>query len=215
MEKLRQPENKTWREENQHVHGKQSVKFKNQISVKLKNGVKKYKCSLCAKIFNTKLIVANHVQTEHNAAKSSIFEHFHDEDVQEEEFKTPECEQQRLSYEVNGVKMFKCNICDTLFTRKSSGRRHIRQVHNKEENYECNICDTKFIHLSKFKKHMQKVHKQSENQKYSQMPDESINNFFTNNTNDCKNLSIESNEEIEDDDLNCKKCDQKHNEQNE
>ena len=46
-----------------------------------------------------------------------------------------------------GIKPFKCTICDYKFTRKLVLKKHIEYIHEGIKPFKCSICDT--YHLPK------------------------------------------------------------------
>ena len=54
------------------------------------------------------------------------------------------------------MKGIKCDYCDRVFTRKSSLKRHVRNIHedNEEQKIKCEFCDKSFspaylkVHIS-------------------------------------------------------------------
>jgi len=53
----------------------------------------------------------------------------------------------------------RCNQCLKKFSRADKLKRHIKNVHNKEQPYQCDQCLKKFSRSSGLKQHIQIVHK--------------------------------------------------------
>ena len=51
-------------------------------------------------------------------------------------------------------KPFKCNICDTSFTKKGNLKKHVASVHEGKKPFQCNICDASFAQKALLKKHV-------------------------------------------------------------
>ena len=52
--------------------------------------------------------------------------------------------------------MFKCDICESVFTRERNMRRHKEKVHGKSTGVCCNECNKTFSRVDSLKRH-QKV----------------------------------------------------------
>ena len=53
-----------------------------------------------------------------------------------------------------------CEICDRKFTRGTTKRRHMQEVHiNTVGIYECGKCGTRFTRKDKFEKHLNGTHR--------------------------------------------------------
>ena len=51
-------------------------------------------------------------------------------------------------------KLFRCNICDTLFTKNRNLKRHSESVHEGKKSCECTICDATFSEKGALKRHV-------------------------------------------------------------
>ncbi|RWS20692.1 hypothetical protein B4U80_14237 [Leptotrombidium deliense] len=113
--------------------------FEDKISLKMKKGVKKYKCNLCTKIFNTSLDVESHIQNIHRIEKS-----IKNSTVNKNREKTQvKCKKPKIRRDnskidnqfkpvkLSGVQKYKCNRCKKIFKAKS--------VHDVEV-YKCDLC---------------------------------------------------------------------------
>ena len=56
--------------------------------------------------------------------------------------------------------LFKCDLCDKVFTNSRSLKTHRLSVHFQEKKYQCDDCDKRFGLSSDLKKHRQTVHYQ-------------------------------------------------------
>ena len=54
-------------------------------------------------------------------------------------------------------KMFQCEICQSLLSRKSHLERHILRKHTQEKKLKCDFCGKGFVELHDLKSH-EKVH---------------------------------------------------------
>ena len=59
-----------------------------------------------------------------------------------------------------GPKQFRCKICASRFSRKSSLNKHFREFHSqgKEKVHICDICNKRFDDTSKLKNHIAYIH---------------------------------------------------------
>jgi len=56
-----------------------------------------------------------------------------------------------------GLKPFKCSICDVSFTQIGSMNKHIKCVHEGQK-FNCSICNASFTRGGNLKKHIARVH---------------------------------------------------------
>ena len=50
--------------------------------------------------------------------------------------------------------MFKCDICESVFTRERNMRRHKKNVHEKSTGVCCNKCNKTFTRADNLKAHL-------------------------------------------------------------
>lgn len=62
--------------------------------------------------------------------------------------------------QINGVKLYKCDVCDKAFKRKAHLRRHYR-LHTGERPYDCQWCGLTFARSEQRNQHIAKEHHQS------------------------------------------------------
>ena len=53
---------------------------------------------------------------------------------------------------------FKCALCDQIFSRKDSTKKHIAVVHNGHKPFQCEHCGHSFSVNGKLTAHMSSVH---------------------------------------------------------
>ncbi|RWS19801.1 zinc finger protein 1-like protein [Leptotrombidium deliense] len=167
-EVVKQTEKKQWRESKRETKNRNMIKneeVNNQISVKVKKGVKSFKCNFCLRIFNNKLDVESHILNVHTTEKRFGVKGINEESANKERFTkrriirdNSKVENKLTFVKKNGIEKFQCNICKKLFKTKRHARSHIITVHNKEERYECNICHAKFIYYYALMTHIQTIH---------------------------------------------------------
>ena len=58
-----------------------------------------------------------------------------------------------------GVKKFKCDLCDREFGQQSSFQNHVKTIHDSTKTFECDICNTSFISKATYNEHMNVIHK--------------------------------------------------------
>ena len=51
--------------------------------------------------------------------------------------------------------MFRCRICNTVFTHSASLEAHV-QIHARVTNLKCRICNRAFRHIAGLRKHMKR-----------------------------------------------------------
>ena len=61
-----------------------------------------------------------------------------------------------------GVKPFKCDICDQSFAQVSNMKRHFASFHNGVKPFKCDICNERFPLMRKMKRHMFEIHEGNE-----------------------------------------------------
>ena len=56
-----------------------------------------------------------------------------------------------------GVKNYKCDLCDKVYSRPTDIKRHIIGVHEGQKNYKCDICGKAFKQSSHLKRHIKNL----------------------------------------------------------
>ena len=67
---------------------------------------------------------------------------------------------------LEGIKQFKCNICEYTAWQKSDLKKHIGPVHESIQQFKCKICDHKAAKNSQLKIHIKSVHEGIQAMKY-------------------------------------------------
>ena len=62
----------------------------------------------------------------------------------------------------NSQKIYKCDCCDKVFSRKQDQKRHVSAVHDGKKSFQCHICLLKTSFQNNLKKHIREVHKKDE-----------------------------------------------------
>ena len=57
-----------------------------------------------------------------------------------------------------GVKPYECSLCDAIFTRKESVKKHFENVHNKVKPFKCVKCQSAFAYKNDLTKHVWAIH---------------------------------------------------------
>ena len=52
-----------------------------------------------------------------------------------------------------GIKLFKCSVCDVKFANIQNLRKHVTTVHAGIKPFKCSICDVNFVNKQSLKKH--------------------------------------------------------------
>ncbi|RWS20834.1 zinc finger protein 43-like protein, partial [Leptotrombidium deliense] len=109
------------------------AKFNEQILLEVKNGVKKFKCKLCAKMLNTKVGIAQHIHSVHAAKKRFQCEICYKQFSQRAELII-----HKRSHELTN---YHCEICRICFSHKSSLGRHNKNIHKNTSEMRTNTRD--------------------------------------------------------------------------
>ncbi|GBM06515.1 Protein krueppel [Araneus ventricosus] len=111
----------------------------------VKNGSKKFYCSVCNREFGYKHVLQNHERT-HTGEKPFECPECHKRFTRDHHLKT----HMRLH---TGEKPYQCSHCDRHFVQVANLRRHLR-VHTGERPYACDRCDSRFSDSNQLKAHM-------------------------------------------------------------
>ena len=118
-------------------------------------------CQICGLEFGNKAVLRIHNSLLHPEEKKES----QNVDLEREDEVDPKHEAakiDRLKKHIKlgheGIKPFKCNICDNEFTKHSSLKKHIETVHEGIKPFKCIICDHEFTRHSSLKKHIVTVH---------------------------------------------------------
>ena len=112
----------------------------------------KYPCNYknpCEKVFIRKELLKSHVEIFHQGYRLC--------ELCNKQFCLGYDLQKHKQTVHDGIKAYKCHICQQNFAQDSGLRRHINAVH-KSFRFECRFCNEKFPSLFWFNCHVEKVH---------------------------------------------------------
>lgn len=117
---------------------------------------KRYKCTLCAKLFKGATILRKHIESKHALESELTFKcDICDKRFLRESYLTAHL---KLYHIPNVERQFECYQCGFRFLALNSLRVHVRSVHDNVCNYVCDICAKQFRSPSAYKYHTDLVH---------------------------------------------------------
>ncbi|CAC5419816.1 KRAB [Mytilus coruscus] len=108
-------------------------------------------CGICNETFNSEYLLKRHV-TRHGVMTYAC-------EVCRKEFKTKRQMKEHILSLHAGVKPFKCDQCDKMFTRKYHLERHL-MMHAGTKDYQCKYCGKEFSTKGNLLSHVRRVHLQ-------------------------------------------------------
>ncbi|XP_063441644.1 zinc finger protein 773-like [Mytilus trossulus] len=108
-------------------------------------------CGICNDTFNSEYLLKRHV-TRHGVMTYAC-------EVCRKEFKTKRQMKEHILSLHAGVKPFKCDQCDKMFTRKYHLERHL-MMHAGTKDYQCEYCGKEFSTKGNLLSHVRRVHLQ-------------------------------------------------------
>ena len=57
-----------------------------------------------------------------------------------------------------GLKNYKCDLCDKAFSQLSNVKAHIKSVHEGIKNHKCDFCEKAFSEHGTLKRHISSFH---------------------------------------------------------
>jgi len=148
--------------------------------VKAKHGTESYACSICSKSFTTKGACVTHEKTTHNDVlyecsycvdtfKGERRRDLHVRLQHTKDFEMLVCKtcgknfKEKAGFNMHmkfheGHKDLICEICNKLFHKTSTKKKHVAIVHNDVRNFSCERCSYRASVKAKLVRHIQKTH---------------------------------------------------------
>uniref|UniRef100_A0ABD2WV32 C2H2-type domain-containing protein n=1 Tax=Trichogramma kaykai TaxID=54128 RepID=A0ABD2WV32_9HYME len=115
-------------------------------------GIKRYKCEICHKLFDCHWFLERHVMTVHSRSKPFECNICHKSYSHKDALNT------HIIVVHGRRKAFECDICHKWFNRQNILNKHIHSVHNKEKPFKCKICRNSFGLEGNLKVHKNILH---------------------------------------------------------
>ncbi|XP_023319099.1 zinc finger protein 1 homolog [Trichogramma pretiosum] len=115
-------------------------------------GIKRYKCEICHKLFDCHWFLERHVMTVHS--RSKLFEC----NICHKSYSRKDALNTHIIVVHGHKKAFDCYICHKSFGYNSHLKTHIITVHNRSKPFECGICRHSFGLKSNLKVHINTIH---------------------------------------------------------
>lgn len=112
----------------------------------------KYRCAICLKVYNNKLIYENHMAAEHAAnfetdtklPQTAIFANKGNQEPNYTEVSEKNSSNGKLANTKISSGMFSCEICGIQYGTSSHLSAHMK-IHNESKPFLCNICGKSFV----------------------------------------------------------------------
>ena len=131
------------------------------VATKLSKGRKHQECDICGKAFNSKKLLTDHFESNHQnylTAQKKM-------QVQCDLSLKPFSNEAGLNVRISSIHMEKlkkeevpCKKCDRVFESKRFLLRHLDKDHETLQRSECDICNKSFATVLQMKKHILNIH---------------------------------------------------------
>ncbi len=118
---------------------------------------KEYKCDTCDAKFSTQGSVTKHVRNIHGQKAEHVCKICHKTYGLDYNLKR----HMRQAHGDGGGMTVKCDICDTILSRKDSLPKHIELCHSdSDKQFQCQLCDKKYVDMNGLQLHVNATHQE-------------------------------------------------------